>query len=69
MKTQYKVVKIDLSKVNNHEDYWNEYNKSEVKYCNGLDEVTQYCGGKLKKERCGYSGIIGNIQYVAEKYK
>jgi hypothetical protein len=47
--------------------YYEEMKKAEIKYCDGLDEVTQYCGGKLKRERCGYSGIINNIQYVAER--
>ena len=65
--TKYMVRKIDLNKVKTHEEYWEEMKKSEIKYCDGLDEVTQYCGGKLKRERCGYSGIINNIQYVAER--
>ena len=29
----------------------------------GLDNVWKEIGAKLKKERCGYSGIIDGIEY------
>ena len=61
----YKVKKINLSKVNNLDEYWDAVNKAQIKYCKGLKEVREYCGGKLHRERCGYAGIIGNIEYVA----
>ena len=65
--TQYMVKRIDLSKVNTIDEYWEAVKKATIKYCNGLDEVTQYCGGKLHRQRNGYSGINGNIEYVAER--
>ena len=61
----YKVKKINLSKVNNLDEYWDAVNKAQIKYCKGLKEVKEYCGGKLHRERNGYSGIIGDIEYVA----
>ena len=33
--------------------------------CDGLSAVWDYCGGKLHRERCGYSGIYGQYEYVA----
>ena len=64
---QYKVKKINLDKVDNLDDYWNEVKNASVKYCNGIKELTEYCGGKLHRQRNGYSGIIGNIEYVVER--
>lgn len=64
---QYAVKKINLDKVKNINDYWNEVQKASIKYCNGMEELKQYCGGKLHRQRHGYSGINGNIEYVAER--
>ena len=64
---QYRVKKIDLSKVKNMDDYWKTVQNASVHYCKGLMELRDYCGGKLHRQRCGYSGINGNIEYVAEK--
>ena len=61
----YEVKKINLSKVNNLDEYWDAVNKAQIKYCKGLKEVKEYCGGKLHRERCGYDGIKENIEYVA----
>jgi len=33
-----------------------------------LSDVWEFIGHKLKKERFGYSGIIGNIEYRLSKY-
>lgn len=65
--TQYRVKKINLDKVNNLDEYWNAVKNASVKYCNGIKELREYCGGKLHRQRNGYSGINGNIEYVAEK--
>ena len=65
----YAVKKINLSKVNNLNEYWDAVNKAQIKYCKGLKEVEEYCGGKLHRGRCGYSGTIGNIEYVAIRCK
>lgn len=65
----YMVKKINLSKVNTVNDYWAAVNRAHIHYCNGIKELWEYCGGKLHRERCGYAGIIGNIEYVAERVK
>lgn len=67
MKTQYRVKRIILKPNMTIDDYWKAINEASVKYCNGIDELRRYCGGSLHKQRCGYSGINGNIEYVAEK--
>ena len=65
MKTVYEVKKVDLSKVRNVDDYWERVNNAPIHYCNGTKELWEYCGGKLHRQRAGYSGIKGNIEYVA----
>ena len=64
---QYRVKKINLDKVNNLDDYLDAASKASVKYCNGIKELREYCGGNLHRQRNGYSGINGNIEYVVEK--
>ena len=64
---QYAVKKINLEKVKNVDDYWNQVNNATVKYCNGMEELKVYCGGKLHRQRHGYVGINGNIEYIAER--
>ena len=64
---QYRVKKIDISKVKDTNDYWNAVKNATIHYCNGIKELTEYCGGKLHRQRNGYSGINGNIEYVAER--
>lgn len=64
---QYRVKKIDISKVKDTNDYWNAVENATIRYCNGIKELTEYCGGKLHRQRNGYSGINGNIEYVAER--
>ena len=63
----YKVQKIDLTYVGTIDEYHHAINESEIRYCEGLKEVEKYCGGKLHKQRNGYSGVKGNIEYIAER--
>ena len=64
---QYMVKKIDLSKVKTVSEYWDAVKRASIHYCNGIGELRRYCGGSLHRQRNGYSGINGNIEYVAEK--
>ena len=63
----YRVKKINLDHVNNVDEYWEAVKYATVYYCNGIKELREYCGGSLKRQRNGYTGINGNIEYVAEK--
>ena len=65
--TQYRVKKINLDKVNNLDEYWDAVKRATIHYCNGIKELREYCGGSLHKQRNGYSGINGNLEYVAER--
>ena len=65
--TKYRVKKIDTRKANTIEDYNILISNAPIIYCNGIKELETYCGGKLHKQRCGYSGIIANFEYIAEK--
>ena len=64
---KYMVKKIKLKPNMTLDEYWSEVNKAPIHYCTGMKELREYCGGKLNRVRCGYSGINGNIEYVAEK--
>ena len=64
---QYRVKRVNISKIKDINDYWNAVKNATIYYCNGIEELREYCGGKLHRQRNGYSGINGNIEYVAEK--
>ena len=65
--TEYKVKKINLKNCYDMDEYQKRAQNASVHFCKGQKELIEYCGGKLKKERCGYCGIIGDIEYIAEK--
>ena len=64
---QYMVKKVDMRNVKSVDDYLKASDNATIKYCNGLKEVIEYCGGKLHRERNGYAGFIGDIEYFAVK--
>lgn len=49
------------------EEYREAVKKATVHYCKGLKELTAFCGGRLHRERNGYAGINGRVEYVAER--
>lgn len=63
----YMVKKINLTNVKTADDYFKAMSNAVVKYCVGLREVEDYCGGKLRREYNGYSGINGNTEYIATR--
>ena len=65
--TEYRVKKINLNKIGSTEDYLNAVKNASIHYCNGLSELKEYCGSSLHRQRNGYSGYNGDIEYVAEK--
>ena len=67
MATQYRVKRITLKPNMTVDEYWSAVKRADVKYCEGMEEVRAYCGGKLHRQRNGYAGINGNIEYVVEK--
>lgn len=70
MKAIYEVKRIVLKPNMTVDEYWNAVKKATIKYCDGLDEVRKYCGGKLHRQRGGgYSGVNGNVEYVAMRVK
>lgn len=70
MKAQYMVKKIDCSTCETPDDYFKLVKKTNYVFCNGLDDLRMYCGGKLHRQRGGgYSGMNGNIEYVAIRVK
>ncbi len=63
----YRVKKINLDGVTTLDEYLEAEKKAAIVYCEGLDEVKKYCGVQLRRERAGYSGIVGNVEYHAER--
>lgn len=64
--TTYKVQIIDMSSVHDMDDYERALSAASVHYVSGLEELWRFCGGKLHRERCGYAGMRGNTEYIAE---
>lgn len=67
MKNLYGVVAVDMAKLETPDDYINAYREAEPVILNGLQEVFNYCGGKLYRGRCGYGGMNNGISYYAYK--
>jgi len=65
--TVYTVRKIELKPGMTFTDRIVAYEEAEKIYCKGMKEVEKFVGGKLHRGRCGYSGIVGNTEYIAEK--
>lgn len=63
----YRVKRINLDMVKTTDEYWEAVKRASVVYCTGVKELREYCGGRLHRSCGGYSGINGNIEYVAEK--
>ena len=61
---KYELKQIDLSSVNNIDDYNKALLSAESKVFNLVNEAFKFCGMKLHKERCGYTGTKDNIMYV-----
>ena len=65
--TEYRVKRINLNGIKNIDDYNKAVFYAPIDYVKGLKALSEYCGGKLHRNRCGYSGINGDIEYVAER--
>ena len=65
--TKYEVRTINLVECHTPEEYTEAFAQSPVHYCKGLAEVRAFCGGNLRRERCGYSGVHNNIEYIATR--
>lgn len=63
----YAVKRINLKQVKSVDEYWEAVKKAPVHYCSGIIELKEYCGGALHRERNGYTGICGDVMFVAEK--
>lgn len=47
MKKTYIAKKINLSNINNTDEYWKVVNKAKTKYCHGIKEAREFCEIKL----------------------
>ena len=63
----YRVEKVNMTNVVTTDDYAKALESAEVKYCIGLNQVFDFCGGKLFRCRNGYAGNDGKYGYVAFK--
>ena len=54
--------KLTITQWKNHQQY-----KDTIKYFKTLKDVWNYLGFKLKRQRCGYSGMMGDTEYVLLK--
>ncbi len=63
----YRVKKINLNGVTTLDEYLEAEKKAAIVFCHGLDEVKECCGTQLRRERAGYSGMVGNMEYIVER--
>ena len=63
MKNTYAITTIN-HKEQKQNSYGYNYNISPTIFRNGFDEVVKFLGGKPKRERCGWSCIKGNTEYI-----
>lgn len=65
--TRYAIRKIDLNKIKTVDDYNLELQNANIKYCDGLKEVENYCEGRVHRQRGGYTSVNGNFEYIIER--
>ena len=58
---------IDMTNVTNVDEHLEAARNTNLIEVVGLKALFERCGGKLKRERCGYSGRSGNWEYQAVK--
>lgn len=64
---KYKVKKFKHKRFTSCEEYDKAYQDAEETIIEGLGNVFSYCGGKLKKDRFGYSRCVGGYDYIARR--
>lgn len=67
MKNTYALKVIYTKDIHNIADYQKAINEARTLYFEGLKSVFDYCGGKLFKQRNGWSGKRGDIEYLCVK--
>ena len=45
------------------------FSDKRIMFFTKLSNVWEYLGFKLKKERCGYAGIMNNTEYIVERIR
>lgn len=63
----YRLRKVLLDCIGTVDEYNHMLNEAESMYFQTLREVKDYVGGKLHKQRSGYSGTDGKYDYVVER--
>lgn len=66
-KAIYDVRIINTAGISSPEEFQIEVDNAIPHYCNGLEEVFNYCGGKLHRYSAGYAGQRGNWEYIATR--
>lgn len=67
----YKITRTDWAKVETgkpahimQRQYWQA---TTTRYCNGLKEAREICGGGLHRYRHGWGGLSGSVEYVVTR--
>lgn len=63
----YRLRKVLLDCVGTVDEYNHALNEAETMYFKTLREAEEYVGGKLQKQRCGYSSTDGKYDYIVER--
>lgn len=63
----YALKVIYTKDIHNVAEYQKAIENARTLYFKGLQSVFDYCGGKLFRQRHGWSGSRGNIEYLCVK--
>lgn len=64
---KYALKVIYTGNIRSIEEYQKAIEDARTIYFDGLRSVFDYCGGKLFRQRHGWSGMRGNIEYLCVK--
>jgi len=67
MKNTYALKVIFTGNIHSIDEYTRAIENARTLYFEGLQSVFEYCGGKLFKQRHGWSGCRGSIEYLCVK--
>lgn len=67
MKNTYALKVVYTDNIHNVGDYQRAIERAQTYYFEGLKEVFDFCGGRLFRQRYGWSGTRGCIEYLCVK--
>lgn len=69
MKKTYIAKKINLSNINNTNEYWEATRRATTKYCHGIKEAREFCEIKLhySNNAKAWWGLTKDVECIVEE--